>query len=107
MNIVRKVNFMIPWNIICVHFLLFSLKGSVCEFSLLKTPRNDFHAIRPKRDLLAAKSMMLQESESLSSSSFTSQVRHSLGAVVDRAVLSFVCMRARSCSHPGSIVGTK
>ncbi|XP_054843735.1 otogelin-like protein [Eublepharis macularius] len=26
MNIVRKVNFMIPWNLICIHFLLFSLE---------------------------------------------------------------------------------
>uniref|UniRef100_A0ABM5GFJ0 Otogelin-like protein isoform X4 n=1 Tax=Pogona vitticeps TaxID=103695 RepID=A0ABM5GFJ0_9SAUR len=55
MNIVRKVHFMIPWNIFWVHFLLFSLEGFVCELPLLKrTSRNEFNAIRPKRDLLAA-----------------------------------------------------
>ncbi|XP_062991057.1 otogelin-like protein [Elgaria multicarinata webbii] len=59
MNIVRKVNFMIPWNIFWVHFLLFSLEGFVCELPLLKrTPRNEFNATRQKRDLLAAELLL-------------------------------------------------
>ncbi|XP_026504731.1 otogelin-like protein [Terrapene carolina triunguis] len=55
MNIVGKLNLMIPWSIFLVHSLLFSLQGSYCEFSLLRrTPRNQFNATRQKRDLLAA-----------------------------------------------------
>ncbi|KAM7177636.1 otogelin-like protein [Macrochelys suwanniensis] len=55
MNIVGKLNLMIPWSVFLVHSLLFSLQGSYCEFSLLRrTPRNQFNATRQKRDLLAA-----------------------------------------------------
>ncbi|XP_074812278.1 otogelin-like protein [Natator depressus] len=55
MNIVGKLNLMIPWSVFLVHSLLFSLQESYCEFSLLRrTPRNQFNATRQKRDLLAA-----------------------------------------------------
>ncbi|KAF7248534.1 Otogelin-like protein, partial [Varanus komodoensis] len=58
MNIVRKDNFMIPWNIFCVHFLLLSLEGCFETFDytryFLFSSRNEFNAIRQKRDLLAA-----------------------------------------------------
>ncbi|XP_025915960.1 otogelin-like protein [Apteryx rowi] len=55
MNIVGKLNLMIPWSIFLIHSLLFFLQGSYCKFSLLKrTSRNEFNAARQKRDLLAA-----------------------------------------------------
>ncbi|XP_064365622.1 otogelin-like protein [Dromaius novaehollandiae] len=55
MNIVGKLNLMIPWSIFLIHSLLFFLQGSYCKFSLFKrTSRNEFNAARQKRDLLAA-----------------------------------------------------
>ncbi|XP_072186360.1 otogelin-like protein [Excalfactoria chinensis] len=53
MNIVGKLNLMIPWSIFLLHSLLSSLQGTYCKLSLLrKTSRNEFNATRQKRDLL-------------------------------------------------------
>ncbi|XP_050569179.1 otogelin-like protein [Cygnus atratus] len=55
MNIVGKLNLMIPWSIFLLHSLLSSLQGSYCKLSLLRrTSRNEFNATRQKRDLLTA-----------------------------------------------------
>ncbi|XP_064897434.1 otogelin-like protein isoform X2 [Columba livia] len=55
MNIVGKLNLMIPWSIFLLHSLLYSLQGSYCKLSLLRrTSRNGFNASRQKRDLVTA-----------------------------------------------------
>ncbi|XP_066849611.1 otogelin-like protein isoform X5 [Anser cygnoides] len=55
MNIVGKLNLMIPWSVFLLHSLLSSLQGSYCKLSLLRrTSRNEFNATRQKRDLLTA-----------------------------------------------------
>ncbi|XP_075360379.1 otogelin-like protein [Mycteria americana] len=55
MNIVGKLNLMIPWSIFLLHSLLSSLQGSYCKLSLLRrTSRNEFNATRQKRDLVTA-----------------------------------------------------
>ncbi|KAM6145505.1 otogelin-like protein [Phoenicopterus ruber ruber] len=55
MNIVGKLNLMIPWSIFLLHSLLSSLQGSYCKPSLLRrTSRNEFNATQQKRDLLTA-----------------------------------------------------
>ncbi|XP_035196851.1 otogelin-like protein isoform X3 [Oxyura jamaicensis] len=55
MNIVGKLNLMIPWSIFLLHSLLSSLQGTYCKLSLLRrTSRNEFNATRQKRDLLTA-----------------------------------------------------
>lgn len=38
MNIVKKGNLMIPWDIFWVHFLLFSLEGKILFFAMLFVP---------------------------------------------------------------------
>ncbi|XP_077195018.1 otogelin-like protein isoform X1 [Paroedura picta] len=97
MNIVRKVNFMIPWNIICVHFLLFSFEGSVCEFSLLKgTPRNDFNAVRHKRDLLAAKTIEVSSGAHVNES-FSENQNSSGGSCSLECLNGAICTEAGAC----------
>ncbi|KAM6137254.1 LOW QUALITY PROTEIN: otogelin-like protein [Pterocles gutturalis] len=55
MNIVGKLDLMIPWSIFLLHSLLSSLQGSYCKLSLLRrTSRNEFNATRQKRDLVTA-----------------------------------------------------
>uniref|UniRef100_A0A8B9NSR6 Otogelin like n=1 Tax=Accipiter nisus TaxID=211598 RepID=A0A8B9NSR6_9AVES len=55
MNIVGKLNLMIPWSIFLLHSLLSSLQGSYCKLSLLRrNSRNEFNATRQKRDLVTA-----------------------------------------------------
>ncbi|KAM7128570.1 LOW QUALITY PROTEIN: otogelin-like protein [Ciconia maguari] len=55
MNIVGKLNLMIPWSIFLLHSLLSSLQGSYCKLSLLRrTSRNEFNTTRQKRDLVTA-----------------------------------------------------
>ncbi|XP_069629733.1 otogelin-like protein isoform X6 [Haliaeetus albicilla] len=55
MNIVGKLNLMIPWSIFLLHSLLSSLQGSYCKLSLLRrNSRNEFNASRQKRDLVTA-----------------------------------------------------
>ncbi|XP_059672138.1 otogelin-like protein [Gavia stellata] len=55
MNIVGKLNLMIPWRIFLLHSLLSSLQGSYCKLSLLRTSsRNEFNATQQKRDLVTA-----------------------------------------------------
>uniref|UniRef100_A0A8C4P2G6 Otogelin like n=1 Tax=Dromaius novaehollandiae TaxID=8790 RepID=A0A8C4P2G6_DRONO len=55
MNIVGKLNLMIPWSIFLIHSLLFFLQGTFdYTRSFLFSSRNEFNAARQKRDLLAA-----------------------------------------------------
>ncbi|KAM6153043.1 otogelin-like protein isoform 1-T1 [Erethizon dorsatum] len=55
MNIVRKLNFMIPRSIFLLHILLFSFQGYICASSIsTRTSKNEFNENRQKRALLAA-----------------------------------------------------
>uniref|UniRef100_A0A8B9SAH4 Otogelin like n=1 Tax=Apteryx owenii TaxID=8824 RepID=A0A8B9SAH4_APTOW len=55
MNIVGKLNLMIPWSIFLIHSLLFFLQATFdYTRSFLFSSRNEFNAARQKRDLLAA-----------------------------------------------------
>uniref|UniRef100_A0A8I3RW39 Otogelin like n=2 Tax=Canis lupus familiaris TaxID=9615 RepID=A0A8I3RW39_CANLF len=54
MNIVRKLNLMIPWSILLLH-ILFSLQGYICASSIsTKVSKNGLNENRQKRALLAA-----------------------------------------------------
>ncbi|TKC43524.1 hypothetical protein EI555_011021, partial [Monodon monoceros] len=60
MNIVRKLNLMVPWSIFLLHILLFSLQGYICTSSILtRTSKNGFNENQQKRALLAAQVLVL------------------------------------------------
>ncbi|XP_019370333.1 PREDICTED: otogelin-like protein [Gavialis gangeticus] len=97
MNIVGKLNLMIPWSIFLVHSLLFSLQGSYCKSSLLKrTPRNEFNATRQKRDLLAAETETVSPQSRLHGS-FIQSPSPSGGTCPQECLNGATCTEAGAC----------